>query len=73
MTMKTDIESLVEHWYDDKQGRGLLITRFEQGCRDDTIPAEEQVLTVIKMQAEDILVLRWFVEKLMLELRNKHA
>jgi hypothetical protein len=73
MTLKTDIENLVEHWYDDKQGRALSILRFEKGCKDGTINETDQLITVIKMQGEDILVLRWFIEKLLLEMRNKHA
>jgi hypothetical protein len=71
--MNEDIGTLIEQWYEDKAGRTIMMQMFDKHCKDGTLSPDDQQLRLLKMLAEDILVLRWFVEKLLLKTRDENA
>jgi len=61
---------LLDHWIQDKNGRKILYERFNEAVSSNKLDSKEEYETVLKMMAEDITVLRWFVEKLLYEAKN---
>lgn len=65
-----DTVTLLDHWLMDKEGRKVQIEHLNNLVRDHKIDRTEEFEIANKLMAEDITVLRWFVEKLLYEARD---